>query len=278
MALTPAQRHRASVLASQAQAASPYGETQGSAYELMLAKLATDKRTLKNLQSVQLKRQAKATMLADYLPWIDGVLEGGKGGRDTVLTTVMVWAIDASAYGLALRIAAYVLQHQLPLPDQYQRSTAAVLLDEFSDAYLRGHWQAIHPDTTPDDTPAVEHLSAVIDLTAAHDAPDQARAKLYKACAYALLGKVQTAEDAKLDEMPDDALACALDLLACALRFDSQSGVKKDIERIERKQRAREQARAKPPAPPAPADTPADPAQKTAPKPAKAASKKPAAR
>lgn len=265
MAITPAQRHRARVLASQAQAASPYGETQGSAYELMLAKLATDKRTLKNMQSVHLKRQAKATMLADYLPWIDGVLEGGKGGRDTVLTTIMVWAIDAGAYGLALRIAAYVLRHQLPLPDQYQRSTAAVLLDEFADAYLRGHWQAIHPDTTADDTPEVEHLSAVLALTADHDAPDQARAKLYKACAYALLGKVQTAEEAKLDDMPDDALACAVDLLGCALRLDSQSGVKKDIERIERKQRAREQARAKPPAPAPAAAASTEPPVKKAP-------------
>jgi hypothetical protein len=73
MQLTPAQRHRARVLAAKAQAESPFGiEVQGSEYELMMAKLAADKRTLKNMESVQLKRQAKAAMLPDYLPWIEG--------------------------------------------------------------------------------------------------------------------------------------------------------------------------------------------------------------
>ncbi|GEQ73222.1 phage terminase endonuclease subunit [Comamonas testosteroni] len=242
MQLTPAQRHRARVLAAKAQAESPFGiEVQGSEYELMMAKLATDKRTLKNMESVQLKRQAKAAMLPDYLPWIDGALTNGKGAKDLVLTTTMVWAIDAGAYGLALRMAAYVVQHSLPLPDQYHRSTAALLMDEFAGAYLGGQWNPIKPDASgmvPDDTHPAEHLTAVDGITQSLDAPDQARAKLYKATAYAMLGKVQTAEEPALDDIPQETLGGVQALLAQALKLDAQSGVKKDMERIERKLRA----------------------------------------
>lgn len=247
MELTPAQRHRARVLAAQAQAQSPYGiEVQGSEYELMLAKLATDKRTLKGIESIQLKCRTKAALLPEYLPWIEGALTNGQGAKDMVLTTVMVWAIDAGAYGLALRMAAYAMQHKLPLPDQYHRGTAALLMDEFADAYLRGQWTPVRPGTDDagqtvmlhDGTHPAEHLTAVDGLTQGMDAPDQARAKLYKATAYAMLGKVQTAEEAALEDMPAETLGAVHALLAQALQLDAQSGVKKDIERIERKQRA----------------------------------------
>lgn len=241
MQLTPAQRHRARVLAAKAQAESPFGiEVQGSEYELMMAKLATDKRTLKNMESVQLKRQAKAAMLSDYLPWIEGALTNGQGAKDLVLTTTMVWAIDAGAYSLALRMAAYAVQHNLPLPDQYHRSTAALLMDEFAGTYLGGQWNPIKPDASgmvPDDTHPAEHLTAVDGITQSLDAPDQARAKLYKATAYAMLGKVQTAEEPPLDDLPQETLGCVQALLAQALKLDTQSGVKKDMERIERKLR-----------------------------------------
>lgn len=275
MELTPAQRHRARVLAAQAQAQSPYGiEVQGSEYELMLAKLATDKRTLKGIESIQLKCRTKAALLPEYLPWIEGALTNGQGAKDMVLTTVMVWAIDAGAYGLALRMAAYAMQHKLPLPDQYHRGTAALLMDEFADAYLRGQWTPVRPGTDDagqtvmlhDGTHPAEHLTAVDGLTQGMDAPDQARAKLYKATAYAMLGKVQTAEEAALVDMPAETLGAVHALLAQALQLDAQSGVKKDIERIERKQRALA-------APPKAENAPAPAAQRKRSAPVKTATK-----
>lgn len=114
-------------------------------------------------------------------------------------------------------------------------------MDEFSTAYLGGQWNPIKPDASgmvPDDTHPAEHLTAVDGITQSLDAPDQARAKLYKATAYAMLGKVQTAEEPQLDDIPEETLDSVQALLAKALQLDSQSGVKKDMERIERKQRA----------------------------------------
>ena len=55
MPLSPFQRHRARVLAEQAAQASPFGEeTQGSEYQLYMAKLAADKRTLKQLSLIHI--------------------------------------------------------------------------------------------------------------------------------------------------------------------------------------------------------------------------------
>lgn len=244
--LTPAQRHRARVLAEQAHAQTPYGQhLESSAYQLMQAKLAADKRTLKGIESVQAKAAMKAKMLPAYADWIAGALAGGGGADDVVLTTCMVWAIDAGAYALALTIAPYVLQHGLPMPDHYQRKAASILVDEMADAYLLGRWNAItYPAPAEGEGEAIQQhgtegavdlLAQALALTQDHDMPDQARAKLYKAVAYAALGKVQTAEVVDLDKMPRKALQDVRDLLGTAVALDAMCGVKKDLERIDRK-------------------------------------------
>lgn len=242
--LTPAQRHRARMQAEQAHAATPYGkEIESSAHLLMLAKLAADRRTLKAVESMQRKAKVKAELLPAYLDWIAGALAVGGGADDTVLTTCMVWAIDAGAYALALNIAPYVLEHGLPMPDQYQRKAASVIVDELADAYLLGRWSAITYEKTADGYTTHQHgsagagqlLASALAITAERDLPDQARAKLRKAVAYAALGKVQTAETPDLDTMPRELLEAVRDQLAAALALDALCGVKKDLERIERK-------------------------------------------
>lgn len=242
--LTPAQRHRARMQAEQAHAATPYGkEIESSAHQLMLVKLAADRRTLKAIESMQRKATAKAQMLPAYLDWIAGALAVGSGADDAVVTTCMVWAIDAGAYALALNIAPYVLEHGLPMPDQYQRKAASVIVDELADAYLLGRWNAITYEKTADGYTMHQHgnagaaqlLANALAITGERDLPDQARAKLRKAVAYAALGKVQTAETPDLDKMPRELLEAVREQLAAALSLDALSGVKKDLERIERK-------------------------------------------
>ena len=98
MRQTPAQRHRLTVLAAMAVAAGhqdPHGETTGTAYELMQAQLHEHMRTLKGIQSVERKIEAKRTMLADFDAYLAGVLQADAGGQDAVLATVLVWHLDA---------------------------------------------------------------------------------------------------------------------------------------------------------------------------------------
>lgn len=226
---TPARHHQMRVLAEQAALATPNGgQVEGSAYELMLAQLYEHRRTLKAIQSVERKIEAKRTMLADFDAWIDGALAGGQGGQDLVLTSVMVWQLDVGNWARGLQIAEYVLQHGLALPDQYNRDMATLLIDETSTAALAGSL------TGPD---ALVVLARVDQMTAGRDAPDQARAKLHKAIGYALMGKTPTTEpDITTLDM---ALARrAMDQLQRAHQLFGQVGVKKDMERLERRLKA----------------------------------------
>jgi hypothetical protein len=223
---TPAQRHYERVSAASTAAAAAPGESLAGAsrYELMLAKLATDRRRLKTLQSVERKIVVKREVLPEYADYVAGALEGGRGAQDDVLVTIMVWRIDVGDYAGALAIATYALQHGLTLPDQYSRTMGTVIAEEFAEAALIALKATQEFD--------VEQLFNVDKLTLAQDMPDEVRAKLYKAIGYAL------------DRYP----TLALPYLRRAVELHDRIGVKKDIDRLEKAVTAAIEAAGKPPA------------------------------
>ncbi|NLC37305.1 MAG: hypothetical protein GX772_12880 [Alcaligenaceae bacterium] len=211
--MTPAQRRVAQVRAAQAAATAEAGQQLvGSAYELMLAKLATDKRRLHEVQSIERKIDIKREILPEYDEWVVSVLDSGRGGQDDVLTTVMIWNIDAGQYSQALDIAEYVLKHGLTLPDQYQRDVPTALVDEVSDAALAAQRQ-----DQPMDLSLLLRLEA---MTAGLDMPDQARARLHKAIGMG----AKAAGD----------LPAAQRHLERALQLHSGAGCKRDLADVER--------------------------------------------
>lgn len=227
--ISPAQRHFARVTAGQAaQASKPGTTTRGSAYELMLYKLADDRRRLKQIQSVQRKIEVKGTMLPEYREWVDGVLERGNGAQDDVLTSVLVWHIDTGDFIRALQIADYAVLHKMTLPDQYSRDIPTMLIDEFSGAYLNGK-------LADDPCNAVAVLTKVGELTDGHDTPDQAKAKLCKALAYALIAVIDQGDQIDIGEAARPTAERANQYLHRALELFEGVGVKKDIERLERR-------------------------------------------
>ena len=229
MRQTPAQRSLQRKLAHAASAAAPAGgELEGSAYELMLAQLAEHRRALKDIQSIERKIEAKRSFLPLYDPWIDGALAGGTGAQDQVLTTVLVWHIDAGNYRRAIEIAQYAVAHDLAPPDQYDRNLGTILIDEFATAALSNKMGLAD---------ARDLLPQVLFGTRELDAPDQARAKLHKALGYALLGKTSPA-DVDYDKVATPDARAALEHLQRALALFDQVGVKKDIERLERRLKA----------------------------------------
>ena len=226
---TPAKRHKMRVLAElAAKAAGPGDEVRGSAYELMLAQLAEHKRTLKTIQSTERKIEAKRKMLPDFEDYVTGALEGGQGAHDMVLTTVLVWHLDAGNWARGLEIAAYALAHGLVLPDQYNRTLPTLLIDETATAAAKG--QLVGDE-------ALRVLAEVDQLTADKDAPDQARAKLYKAIGYALIGKTPTSEP-DFTTLDETKARLAMEKLQRAHELFAQVGVKKDMERLERRLKA----------------------------------------
>lgn len=209
---TPAQRHfeqvRAELAATAAAADGATSMAGSSVYELMLAKLHTDRRRLKAIQSVERKVDVKRELLPDYVEYVDGVLAGGRGAQDEVLVNVMVWRIDVGDVPGALAIAAYALEHGIKMPDQYDRTLATVVAEEVADRAL----EALKAEQAFD----FALLLDVAKLTDPHDMHDQVRAKLYKAIGLSLQSDP----------------AAALPYLERALQLFDRIGVKKDIARL----------------------------------------------
>jgi len=208
---TPARAHYARVTAARAAAAASPGQSMAGAtpYELMLAKLAADRRALKSVQSVARKIELKRKLLPEYADYVSGVLSGGRGAQDDVLVTVMVWRIDVGDFEGALDIASYALSHGLALPDQFERSLASLVAEQFADAALSAFMEGGTFDAGT--------LECVDELTGHADMHDQVRAKLYKALGYA-----------RQETDPPRAL----EYLRRALSLNDRVGVKKDIDRL----------------------------------------------
>lgn len=225
MALTPAQRAQQRARARLAAASATHGEpVSGDAHTLLLSQLVEHRRALKDIQSIERKIEAKRGFLHVYDDWVDQTLAHGNGGQDPLITTVLVWHIDAGNYARAVEIAAYAMRHSLELPDQYERSLAVALIDEFAQASLTGKMSREE---------SLSVIPAVIQMTCEDDAPDQARAKLMKAQAYALMGKSSGA-NVDLDKLPPETCVSALAHCQRALELFDGVGTKKDIERLER--------------------------------------------
>lgn len=221
---SPAQLHRIRVLAAQASAsdsAAPVvvGGIQGQ----MLAKLTQDARRLHDIQSIERKIALKRELLPDYQAYIDGVLEGDGGQPDEIIPTVMLWHLDAGKYERGLDMAAYVMRHDLPMPERLKRNTATILLDEVAGAVAAG--------AVSEPSAAIGILQRVAVLVDGQDAPDQARAKLHFAMGKMLALQAGDKPTGSTVEMVRAAVA----QLKRAVSLHEGIGAKKLIEQLERK-------------------------------------------
>ncbi|MBA1184486.1 terminase [Pseudomonas stutzeri] len=220
--LSPAQRNQLRKRAArQAAEVAPERSMAGAtAYEQQLMQLNQDRLRLKQVQSEQGKAELKRLLIPAYAPYIEGVLSAGNGAQDDVLTTLMVWCIDAGEFADALSIGAYVLKHNLKMPDRFERTTGCLLAEEIANAALKV--QKAEGDFS------LFVLEQALTITDPHDMPDQVRAKLLLATGKALLSKVD--EDQLDGELLDQAKA----KLTKAIDLHSNCGGKKDLERVVR--------------------------------------------
>lgn len=194
--------------AAQQTSAVPLTRADLNLQQQMMAMLYDHKRTLKQIQSVSAKGLKKAEFIPEYVPYIKGVMAADSGLPDEVVTTIMLWCIDAGLIPEALDIAAYVLRHNLTLPERFNRTANVAIAEEIADLALKPE----HPVT-------VDDLVSLYNLLGTTDMPDQVRVKLEKACGYGL---------SKAD--PEKALTH----FKRALQLNDRSGVKKEIAALEK--------------------------------------------
>ena len=216
--LTPAQRHFQRVMAERHGKTEEFTEAARTAHEQILHRLRMDQSALKRVQSDQAKAEMKKQLLPHYEGWIEGTLDGNSGRQDEVIVTLMIWAIDAGDYPLAVRIGRYVIEHNLAMPDQFRRTAATALVEELCDPIL----VQVKADESTDLTAHLQVLDELAQIVDGKDMPDVVLAKLFKARGFALRGG------------DDVAQAKARELLRQALKLDANAGVRKAIESLAR--------------------------------------------
>lgn len=213
---SPARKHYEQVTAAKAAGtATPGEQQQGEQYELHAHALYEARRTLKTIKSIQAKIEKKRELLPGFMPYINGVLSEGKGAKDDVLMTMMVWCIDVGEFEKALEIGAYAVKHNIETPDQYDRDTVSILAEEIAEGVRA---QLEREDVNADALADV--MARTVATVGDHDMHDQIKAKLHKSYGYAL----RAAED------PEGAL----EQLKQALTLNERIGVKQDIQQLER--------------------------------------------
>ncbi|SPX13658.1 Phage terminase, endonuclease small subunit M [Escherichia coli] len=116
--ITPAQQHWQNVMAQRAGRANEgVDHAARTAHEEVLYRLRLAQARLKGVQARSAKAAIKKELLPDFSGWIEGTLEADGGQQDEVIATLMVWAIDCGDLPLALRIGAYVVRHNLIMPE-----------------------------------------------------------------------------------------------------------------------------------------------------------------
>lgn len=173
-------------------------------------KFFNDFEQISALQSRVARNAKKSELLPEYLPYIDGVLAAGVSEQNDMLVKLMIWALDTQDLPTAMRIAEFALLNKMAMPAPFSRDVATVFAEQLADEVLKN-------DATADS----ELLQQALDLTAAHDMPDQARAKLYRA-----LG--DTLKSDKVDE--------AIKAYETALKLDDGVGCKTDLKELKKLQ------------------------------------------
>ena len=218
--MTPARRHRERALAALQGAANPqFDQVRANAYELQLMQLAEHRRTLKGIQSIERKIDAKRPMLAVYKPWIDGLLAADRGGQDDVLVTIMLWTLDTGDLEGAIPMASYVLRHGLSTPDRYERTAATMIAEEVADTAIKQQEAGAGPSTSL--------LGQYMARLHGSDIFDQVRAKLHKAVGRACLA--------------DGRKQLAAEHYRRAIELHDKVGIKKELEVLERELKKEQQ-------------------------------------
>lgn len=217
--LSLAQRHQLRARAEMEAAATPAADSMAGAttYEMQLMQLKQDHHRLRQMQSIDARNTLKPSLLPAYDAYIDGVLAGGKGAADEVLTTVMLWHFDVASFHRGLEIAAYALTHNLCMPDRFERTTATIVAEQIANAALDAYKQDLQFDYAV--------IDAAKNLTADKDMPDEVRAKLN----FALAKAINPSEESALEQLEQSAA-----LFREAIRLHVRVGAIKDLERVER--------------------------------------------
>lgn len=209
-----ARNHFLRVLAEKSAKADAFGATRqdASVYQLQLAELKNDKSLLSHIKSDESRAEAKAKLIPKYLPYVEGILAANQKVEDEIVTTIMLWCLDAGMFDLGLKIAVFALAHGLDMPDSFSRDTPSIVAEEIANTALS--------KLKAGDVFDLNILLQAEQLTESYDLHDPIRAKLY--CA---IGKIFLSVE---NYVP------AIEYMKKAIAKKDNVGCKQDLDRAEK--------------------------------------------
>ncbi len=209
MTYSPARAHKARIAAQQvamrAKQAQENEQPVGE-HNMMLANLDQQRRSLKSVQSMETKRAMKAEYLQEWQPYIEQTLAENSGAHDGIISRLWIWQLDTGDIEGAINVGRYLLDHELPAPEGFDRTTAAIFAEEIAEVWLK---------ETAEIT--ADELEEVLEITELYDMPDQVHAKLQRAVG-----------EAFADSDPEKALAH----LQRAYELNPKVGCKKQLDAL----------------------------------------------
>lgn len=237
-AVSPARRHRQQVLGRVLAASGsgfgkplqPIAENENlspAQLEVLQLKvqLIDHQASLKATKSQETKIALKREFLPLYAPWVDGVVQADQPPANEqaaeLISTMMIWRIDAGDFAAAMPLVAFVLKHGVPMPARFDRDAATFVTDQVSEAAIAAYDKA----QPGEEAFPLQILAQVEDLVADADMHDQVKAKLQKAIGRALATDAGEESRVRQEE--------CLKRYQRALELNPAAGVKKDIERLQ---------------------------------------------
>lgn len=219
-----------------ATSAAEFGTMQSqTAYEMQLMQLNQDRHRLRQIQSTEAKIKLKQSLVPNYLPYVDGIIEANTGAQDEVFMTVLVWCIDTENYSKALEMAEFALRHNMIMPDRFERKTATLVTEEIANAFLKvlktnaevdlAVLQQLESLVIPSDDEDPDIDPKVLDM------PDQVKAKLFVALGKANIKCIESTDQPSEQDL--EVAQSAQAYLSRAIDLDDKCGGKQDLKTVD---------------------------------------------
>lgn len=136
--------------------------------------LNEDLKRLHEIKSIERKVQVKREQLIPkYQPYVDGLRE--RGELHPLISQYLVWLFDVASMSAALDLGLYCDEHEIPLPERFNRNLRVFMADAMLE-WAEREFDAGH-GVEPYFGELFVRVTAEVD---AWDVPDQLRAKYYR--------------------------------------------------------------------------------------------------
>lgn len=105
----------------------------GTAFDVIMASLASDLAALSDIQDVKGKQALKEKILPKYLKHVQEYIESGAHYSNPVLVRCAIWCIDVGDLEAAMQLATVAIEQQQLAPESFKRDLPTFLTESITE-------------------------------------------------------------------------------------------------------------------------------------------------